>query len=256
VHVVKKNDTLLGIALRYGVELNDLLAANPGINPRILSIGQEIVIPGPAGDAEGSFFPTPTPVVFDLGDTRCYWDQSGRLICLSTARNPGPQALESVAAMISLADAAGNPLVSRPAYAPLNLLPAQGVAPLHTVFLGLPRQDIRISAWPLSAFLASDVDKRYLSVAVELGSRRALEGGRAWSVEGDLHLQEEFPEGSARLSVLLVGLDAEGRVVAFRTKVWMLEPGEQGPWPFTLTLISLGPPIESLEAYAEGVILP
>ncbi len=35
-HVVKKDDTLLGIAIRYGISLEDLLAANPGIEVVLL----------------------------------------------------------------------------------------------------------------------------------------------------------------------------------------------------------------------------
>lgn len=45
-HAVVGGDTLWGIAQRYGVKLEDLLAANPGIkNPNLIRVGQEVVIP-------------------------------------------------------------------------------------------------------------------------------------------------------------------------------------------------------------------
>ena len=66
VHVVVSGDTLLGIAIRYGVSLDELLVMNPGIDPRILSIGQEIIIPSPGDESAGALLLTPTPVPIDL----------------------------------------------------------------------------------------------------------------------------------------------------------------------------------------------
>ncbi len=44
-YVIVAGDTLLGIAERNGLSLDELLLANPGIDARFLSIGQELSIP-------------------------------------------------------------------------------------------------------------------------------------------------------------------------------------------------------------------
>lgn len=49
VYIVQSGDTLYNIALRFNVSLDDLIAANPDIDPNILSEGQQIVIPGLEG---------------------------------------------------------------------------------------------------------------------------------------------------------------------------------------------------------------
>ena len=47
VYRVVQGDTLWAIALRHGVTLQALLAANPGIkNPNLIQVGQQVVIPG------------------------------------------------------------------------------------------------------------------------------------------------------------------------------------------------------------------
>ncbi len=49
-HVVRSGDTLASIARKYGVSLNALTTANPGVEPRRLKVGQTIKIPAPRGN--------------------------------------------------------------------------------------------------------------------------------------------------------------------------------------------------------------
>ena len=43
------------MAKRFGITIEELLAANPAIkNPDVISIGQQIVIPLPAGDGSAA----------------------------------------------------------------------------------------------------------------------------------------------------------------------------------------------------------
>ena len=49
VYIVQLGDTLSAIASRFNVTVNDLVAANPALDPNILSEGQQIVIPGLEG---------------------------------------------------------------------------------------------------------------------------------------------------------------------------------------------------------------
>lgn len=49
VYIIQPGDTLSAIALRFNVTLDDLMAANPSIDPNFLAEGQQIVIPGLGG---------------------------------------------------------------------------------------------------------------------------------------------------------------------------------------------------------------
>jgi len=44
-HVVQRGETLSGLALRYGVTIDGIVALNPRVNPRALRLGTELVIP-------------------------------------------------------------------------------------------------------------------------------------------------------------------------------------------------------------------
>jgi murein DD-endopeptidase MepM/ murein hydrolase activator NlpD len=49
VYIVESGDTYYAIALKFGVTIDDIIAANPDLNPNALSIGAEVVIPGLPG---------------------------------------------------------------------------------------------------------------------------------------------------------------------------------------------------------------
>ena len=46
-HIVRADETFTAIARKYGLKVDTLMAANPGLNPRRLQIGQALTIPGP-----------------------------------------------------------------------------------------------------------------------------------------------------------------------------------------------------------------
>ncbi|NIN63328.1 MAG: hypothetical protein GTO63_01135, partial [Anaerolineae bacterium] len=79
---------MLGIALQYGVELDILLAANPGVNPRLMSVGTELIIPEPEG-AGLEDIPSATPVPFSLSEVDCYRTPTNGLWCVTAGRNGG-----------------------------------------------------------------------------------------------------------------------------------------------------------------------
>ncbi|MEL6308473.1 MAG: LysM peptidoglycan-binding domain-containing protein [Chloroflexota bacterium] len=64
VHVVQNGENLFRIALRYGVSLNDLAAANGISNPNLIFVGQQLTIPGTTGGT-----PAPQPPPADNGGT-------------------------------------------------------------------------------------------------------------------------------------------------------------------------------------------
>lgn len=44
-YIIRAGDTFYKLAQRFGVSVNDIIAANPGVNPNNLQIGQRVCIP-------------------------------------------------------------------------------------------------------------------------------------------------------------------------------------------------------------------
>lgn len=66
-YTVRPGDTLYAIALQFSITLNALAAANPGVDPNKLYVGQSLCVPvaaAPGGCAAGA-----TPYIVRPGDT-------------------------------------------------------------------------------------------------------------------------------------------------------------------------------------------
>ncbi|HEY1407850.1 MAG TPA: LysM peptidoglycan-binding domain-containing protein [Promineifilum sp.] len=64
VHVVQPGDSLFRISLQYGVPVASIVAANNIVNPNLIFVGQELVIPGVDGPATDQPAPSnPAPSV-------------------------------------------------------------------------------------------------------------------------------------------------------------------------------------------------
>lgn len=255
VHVVAEGDTLLGIAIRYGVELNELLAANPGINTRIISIGQSITIPGADGNSPGSLLPTATPVPATLSPVVCYAAPVDSLWCLTTVSFPGDTPLEAIAVAIALFNAEGKQLASQVSYTPLNLLLPGTELPLIARFPAPAPAEYSASAQIVRSLGAGDSDQRYLPVEIAIEESEALDEGLRWSVRGSMSLAEEREDTNTTVALLAIARDRDGDVVGLRKL--QLEGTADEAWKaeFALEIISLGPPITDVQVMAEALIL-
>lgn len=72
IYTVKPNDTLWDIASRHGLFVNDLIAANPGVDPQRLMAGQTLLIPGASAKAVRASEPVAAKYTVHADDT--LWD--------------------------------------------------------------------------------------------------------------------------------------------------------------------------------------
>jgi LysM repeat protein len=252
-HIVERNDTLLGIALEYGVSLEELLAANPGINPRALSIGQSVLIPGPEGEPIVSLAATPTPLPVSLSEPVCYAALSGGMWCLVIATNPQSSPIEGVVALITLLDGSGRSQATEPAFSPIRLLPPGEPVPLAAYFAPPAPSHTQVVATLLSAVDGGEASAEILPIVLARAAHTPGADGLSWSVRGSLSLAQEAPTRAGRAVLLLVAFAADGRPVGFAQ--WeadeSLDPGEEAS--FEITVYSLGPTIDHVELLAEAM---
>ena len=251
-HVVQDGETLLYIAYIHGITLETLLSVNPGIDPRFLPLGHELIIPLPGGDDAQDSLPLVTPIPVELAEVSCYRTPSNGLWCLTSASGGDEVTLEGLAALITLYDAQGEGVASGTAYGPVNLLEPGKNMPLATFFTPPAPAYLQAVASLLSAFEFSPEEESYLEVETALDVIQALPGSTRWRLSGTVTLAAGETGVADRISVLVVALGASGEIVGFN--VWesagAVGPGEEVV--VELELFSLGPAIVSMGVLAEA----
>ncbi len=250
LYTVVANDTLIGIAVKFNVTLEALLTANPGVDPRFLSVGKVLFIP--IGEAQiASAIPSPTPVSLEGPDPVCYLTSSGGTWCFWLVTNTHAQALENLSAQINLYSQNGELLASQTALTPLNLIPAGSQAPLSAYFPP-PSPDWNFArAHLLTAVTVSDEGTRYLPLQMEgLDVDIAVNGLQA-TARGQVRLASGSMPASL-VWIVAVAYDAAGNVVGVRR--WesseALAPGSAQN--FVVEVFSLGPPIDHVDILTEA----
>jgi LysM repeat protein len=247
VYTIVKGDTMLGIALRNGISLEELQAANPEVNPRLLSVGTDLIIP--LGEIIPSSPMTATPIPVDIAGTECYLVPDGSS-CFTLVNNERGRDLENLTARVLLYDDSGGIIAEGTAISALNKLPAGAKLPLVIFFSGSFPGDIRANASILSAQLVPKNDGRYLNAWLEVEEIELAEESLQAKIIGTYGLPKKSRPGRI-IWIVGVAYDGSGNVVGLR-KIEQFSPLEPGMnQEFTIEVYSMGPNIAEIEAFIE-----
>jgi len=242
LHTVTSDDTMLGLAYRYGVKLEDLKAANPGVNPNAMSVGMKLVIPI-SGEIP-KVLPTPTAMPVQADQPQCYQAGDGGAWCIVAIRNEMETSLEDLSAWVGLYSPMGENIASQVAYALLNILRPGSTIPLMVYFAPPLPDEYEARSEVISALAIPADDTRYLDPEVKAGTVEINPDGRQAVISGDVMLTSDVPTPS-QVWVLAVAYDANDDIVGARK--WK----SAGETHFEITVFSLGGKIDHVEVLTE-----
>lgn len=247
LYTIIEGDTMLGIALRHGISLEELQAANPEVNPRLLVVGTNLVIP--LGEILPENPATATPLPIEVDRTNCYLEPDG-IWCYVLVKNQRARALENLSAQVVLYDLAGEILTQGTAFGPLNFVAAGQEMPLVVFFPGRFPSDFTTTANIMTGYLVPKNDDRYLNAWLEVDQVGIIESGIQAEVVGSIGLPTKSQPGNLAW-ILVVAYDPAGNVVGIRKveQLGQLEPGSSQP--FETTVFSLGPAISEVKSFVE-----
>ncbi len=239
IYSVDSGDTLLEIAARYGLTLEDILNANPGVDPNFLTVGMTLTIPLTPGDGDGAP-PQALALPLELGSPQCFPLPDGARWCAVEVTNPGEQPVSAV--VLAWVSAPGAEAVT--AALPFDVLPPHTTLPLAVTLPpaaegSLPQVTLRSALpWP-------GAETSWPRPAVPESILPALPAGQV-RLTGSLPPAEEV-ETPAEGAVLAAGYDARGRITALRQALVPLDAAAPAPWK--LVLASLGDPIVEVRVW-------
>ncbi|HEY5730350.1 MAG TPA: LysM peptidoglycan-binding domain-containing protein [Anaerolineales bacterium] len=247
-YTVQQGETISGIALKFGVSIDELIAINPDVSPNIMSVGTTLKIPSNPQNLTGESIPA--PALFTVEQIECYPTTNKGMWCFVLAHNDFPDFMENLSAQVTLVDSSGSFIATQTALLPLNILPPNSSLPLFVYF----PPDIPVDAKPqvqiLTAIRLSPNDPRYLPVTVNNTLVQINADGHFAQISGDVRLPAES-NAATQTWVAVVAYDEEGRVVG--VKRWEgggVQPG--GSLSFEMTVSSLGGRMTRVEFAVEA----
>ena len=134
VYIVQTGDTLLDIALRFGVGLEALRAANTNADLTLLSVGQTLIIPSTPEQSVIEPQASPTPLTLVVQPPTCYRTGADTTLCLGKIENPQDTAAGRVAVEVRLLRPGGETPLVEIATIEQALIPPDEFAPYRAFF--------------------------------------------------------------------------------------------------------------------------
>jgi LysM repeat protein len=240
-YTVRQGDTLKVITDLFGISLQALEAANPGVQATALQVGKVLIIP--TSDQFQTSAATPASV--RLVGCRCYPEVTGGLWCLAWLVNENYSPLENIIAQFSLFDTSGKSIGTQIAYPLLDVLPPGRTLPLAVHFTPPMPANAIAQVQLLTSILILPGDARYLPVMLENTLVQVDSSGLTAWVSGRAYLTSKGETSS--LMVLAVAYDAAGNVIGFRRWKASSPVTREEPIAFEFLVSSLGPPIERVD---------
>lgn len=251
IYEVRAGDQLLGIAYAFGITLEDLQAANPDVNPSLMSIGTRLVIPPPRGITPTVAAPTPTPFDVTVGELDCLPSSTGGLHCFTLVVNERKNAATNLSGEFSLVDASGETVVTRLVALPLTHLESGAKLPFYTYFDRSLVEGRTVRFNLLTATRVKADDLRAYPLTVQLDTTLIAENANSATLNGTVMLAGSEIEIN-QVTLVAVAYDASGNVIGMRRVEEQASLAAGMTRPFNIQVFSIGGKIDTVEIFAEG----
>jgi LysM repeat protein len=210
---LKAGDTLWTIAAKAGLTKEQILAANPDLDPYSLKVGMKVVVPA-AGTAANVTpeAPTPTAVAVVVEAPKCTPSLTGGLYCFAVVHNELGFTVQGVDAQFILSNSETNETQVQPALLPLNHLQTGNDLPLFAYFTPPVAANYSVQVQLFSALPDSSTDSTLVALTLDQPQTNISSDGYSGSVEGTVSTQTK----ASKFWIAAVAYDADGNVVAVR----------------------------------------
>ncbi len=236
IYAIQPGDTLLSIAIEFDRSTELIQEANGIVDPRLLQIGQEIIIPPPPEAEEDPPTPTSTPLPLLIEGVNFQETRQGTLWCLGEVRNPGDSSVAEVVVEAVLFDGEGLLLSRETAFVQLDVVQPGEAVPFAILFQTPPDTFAQYQVVAVSGVPVSEEARYYFDLQAVNVTGEPL-GVALYRLTGALRNDGERDTEAIRL--VAVAYDEDNRVLAQRQvdlEVSLLKAGATTPFTVDLTI--------------------
>jgi hypothetical protein len=242
---------LLDIAIRFERTTEAIQEANGITDPRLLQIGQEIIIPPPQDNPEDPPTPTPTPPPLVVEAINFQKTRQESLWCLGKVSNPGGESLSEVVVEASLYDGGGVLLSREAAFIQLDVIQPDQAVPFAILFDTPPSSFAQYHVVAVSGIPISEQARYYFDLeAIDLhGVQQDI---ATYRLSGQL--RNWGPQDAEAIRLVAVVYDKDGKVLAQRQADLAVELLKAGAiTPFEIDLIVPHGVVDHYEVLAQSL---
>ena len=251
VYEIHANDTLLSIAYYYGITLEELQAANPDVNPALLSIGSKLIIPPGRAPTATAVAPTPTPWGVTTGEMNCLFGRSGGLHCFVPVSNERKNPAQYLSASISLVNDTEEILLTKVVPLALKTLKPGDMIPFHVFFPPPLPSYTSVSFDLLTAVKASTDNVNTYPLEIEVIETSISPDGSSAMINGTAKPAKEN-QVVTTITLVAVAYDGEDKMIGMRRIEQSVDPNALTVFPFSIRVYSESGEIVRVEIYGEA----
>lgn len=243
LYQVISGDTLIEIANQYGLDTEELILANPSINPNLLTVGVTLTIPL---TVENSIQTPIGTVDIELANLDCYNQDIGSTWCLASLANNQSTSYVNVSGSLSTLDQQGNLIESVPASTPIFYFPPNSVMPFGFYFPNGKADETQYSlVINTGTELSPDIDD-VLWTELMIDNPTTTQNDTAFRLDFSI---PEIPLTAETIHVLGYLLDTNGKIIGYRN-IEIPAPSDTSTITDSLFIYSLGPMSEEYRIFA------
>jgi LysM repeat protein len=254
VHTLTSNETISSLALTYGLEVNDILAINPQITPKALSVGTEILIPyikNTSSEESAIDSVISAPLALELTEPDCTPTAEGGLWCVVEVTNPLEQSAAGVTVTFTLKNSAAETVAEQTVPALLNLFAPGEKLPVVVYFAPDVPVTFTVGVSLKTALPVDEANPGYAPLEIKVNSIDPK--GRTARVSALIPVQDEA-SGVDSVWVALIAYDEAGGIVGVRRMEYSpVTEGEEGQ-AVMIYVYSNSEDIQEVDVLAEVVI--
>jgi LysM repeat protein len=234
VYIIEEGDTLLALAIDNNTTTAEIEALNPGIQPNLLQIGQQVILPPPATPSFQAAAATLVPLQIEIVNLNAYRTPSGSLWLVGEVVNNSHLAAENIQLEIGLSDVSGQGIAAVTTWVLPGIVPPESKAPFGVLVPGVTVNAEVALAPPSAAVIGGqtlvDVGNRYLDLAV-IDPEATIEESQV-ALQGQI--ENVGSETAENILLVTTFYDVQGNVTGFHELAldFSLLPGERRPFNF------------------------
>ncbi|MBA4375629.1 MAG: hypothetical protein C0401_05585 [Anaerolinea sp.] len=249
---VKDKDTMIVIAFKNGITLDELKAANPDIDPYLLTVGMTLLIPAPKGTAATQNAPTPTPFPLTVYEPKCTPALSGGLYCFVQIQNEQEFDLDNITAEFRLTNPQSGEVVTQKALLPLSRIVPGTTLPLFAYFPPPVYLNPGVTLQLQTAMRFNQDNLQIMKVRIDGQEIKIAENGLSAVVNAQAAL-ESAEAKAGKLWIAAVAFDAQDQIIGIRRyeSPAVVKPDEITT--FSLNIYSIGGKIARVDLFGEAI---